>query len=60
MYLKLKKHAEAVADCNKAIEFNDNYAKAYLRRGEARMELGEYEEASRDFNITHQLDPSKI
>jgi len=57
VYLKLKKYTEALADCNKSIELNENYAKAYLRRGEARMELGEYEEASRDFNRTHQLDP---
>jgi len=57
-YLKLKKYAEAVGDCNKAIELNDGYAKAYLRRGEAKMEMGEYDEAVRDFNRTDQLDPT--
>ena len=57
VYLKLKKNAEALADCNKSIELDDNYAKAFLRRGEARMELGEYEDATRDFNRCHQLDP---
>ncbi len=57
-YLKLKKHTEALTDCNKAIQLNDNYAKAYLRRGEARMELGDYEDATRDFNRADQLDPS--
>lgn len=56
--LKLKRHKEAISDCDKAIEINDGYAKAYLRRGEIRMEIGEYEEASRDFNKAHQLDPS--
>jgi len=56
-YLKLKQFAEAVADCNKALQLNDGYAKAYLRRGEAKMEMGEYDEAIRDFNRTDQLDP---
>jgi len=56
-YLKLKKYDEAVSDCNKAIELNDGYAKAYLRRGEARMGLEDYEEALRDFNRCDQLDP---
>lgn len=56
-YLKLKKYTESLADCNKAIALNDSYAKAYLRRGEARMELGDYEDATRDFNRADQLDP---
>lgn len=55
---KLKKLKEAVADCDKAIEINDGYAKAYLRRGDIKMELEEYEDASRDFNKAHQLDPN--
>jgi len=58
-YMKLKKFTEALADCNKAIALNENYAKAYLRRGEVRMELDDYEEATRDFNRADQLDPSK-
>jgi DnaJ family protein C protein 7 len=56
-YMKLKKFTEALADCNKAIELNDDYAKAYLRRGEVRMELGDYDDATRDFNRCDQLDP---
>jgi DnaJ family protein C protein 7 len=55
---KLKKHREAISDCDKAIDINDGYAKAYLRRGDIKMEIGEYEEASRDFNKAHQLDPN--
>jgi len=58
-YMKLKKFTEALADCNKAIALNENYAKAYLRRGEVRMELDDYEDATRDFNRADQLDPSK-
>jgi len=57
-YHKQKKNKEAIADCDKALEINDGYAKVYLRRGDIRMEMGEYEEASRDFNKAHQLDPN--
>jgi len=56
--MKLKEFKDALGDCNKAIELNPNYAKAFLRRGEIRMELGEYEEAKQDFNQAHQLDPN--
>jgi len=56
--MKIKEHKDALADCNKAIELNANYAKAFLRRGEIRMELGEYDEAKQDFNQAHQLDPN--
>jgi len=39
---KWKKYKEALEDCNKAIEYNEKYAKAYLKRGEIKMELEEY------------------
>ncbi len=57
-YMKAKKFQEALSDCNKAIELNEEYAKAYLRRGEIKMELGDYDGATRDFQQAHQLDPS--
>jgi len=57
-YHKQKKNKEAVADCDKALEINDGYAKVYLRRGDIKMEMGEYDEATRDFNKAHQLDPN--
>jgi DnaJ family protein C protein 7 len=40
-YLKQKKDPEALADCNKSIELNDHYYKSYLRRAEAKMNMGE-------------------
>jgi len=40
--MKMKKYKEALDDCNKAIDYNEKYAKAYLKRGEIRMELEEY------------------
>jgi DnaJ family protein C protein 7 len=57
-YVKLKKFKEALADCNKAIELNSNYAKAYLRRGDIKMELQDFEGATRDYNQANELDPS--
>jgi len=42
VYMKMKKYKEALEDCNKAIEYNEKYAKAYLKRGEIKMELEEY------------------
>jgi len=56
--LKMKKHREAIADCNKAIELNETYAKAFIKRAEIRMELEEYLEAGNDFKQAKQLDPS--
>lgn len=55
-YIKLKKTAEALADFNKAIEFNHKYAKAYFRRAEIKMEQEEYEDALRDFQQVKQLE----
>lgn len=43
--LKLNKFAEAEVDCSKAISLDYTYAKAYYRRGMARMELKMYTEA---------------
>jgi len=57
-YMKAKKFQDALSDCNKAIELNDQYAKAYLRRGEIKMELGDYDGATIDFQQANQLDPS--
>jgi len=56
--MKMKKHREAIADCNKAIELNETYAKAFIKRAEIRMELEEYLEAGNDFKQAKQLDPS--
>ena len=39
-YMKMKKYEQAVDDCSTSIELNDKYYKAYLRRADARKELG--------------------
>ena len=36
-YQRLSKNAEAIADLTKAIEMNEDYMKAFLKRGELHM-----------------------
>jgi DnaJ family protein C protein 7 len=56
--LKSKKPKEALEDCNLAIQLNEYYAKAFLRKGEILMQLEKYDEAKQEFTQAHQLDPS--
>lgn len=48
---------EALNDLNKAIDINEEYTKAYLKRAEIQMKLQMYEEAVRDYERVKQLDP---
>lgn len=57
-FARLLKNAEAIADLSKAIDLNEDYMKAYLKRGELNMMLKNFEEAGRDFERVRQLDPS--
>lgn len=52
----MKKWKESVEDCNKAIELDDNYIKAILRRAASLMELEEFEDAVRDYEKAHRMD----
>lgn len=56
--LKLSQNREALEDLNRAIELNEDYVKAYLKRGELNLSLENFEEAVRDFERVKQLDPS--
>ena len=47
----------AIADFDKAIELNNDYAEAYNNRGLAKHEFGEHEAALADFDIAIQLKP---
>lgn len=42
---KLKEHKKAIGDFDKSIEINDKYFKSYLRRGDSKVELGDYDGA---------------
>lgn len=59
VYQKLGQIQEAIADLNRAIELNEDYSKAYNKRGDLYMLKEEYEEAARDFERAKTLDPSK-
>jgi DnaJ family protein C protein 7 len=58
VYMKMKKLKEAVADCTKAIELNETYAKAYVKRADIRVLLEEFEDAMKDLKQAKQIDPS--
>ncbi len=55
---KMKKWKESIEDCTKAIELDENYLKAILRRASSYMEMEEYEEAVRDYERAHKADRS--
>lgn len=45
VYSKNKEYSKAVEDFDRSIELNDKYFKAYLRRGDVRMEQGDFDGA---------------
>ncbi len=47
--MKLNQTQEAIKDLDKAIEINDMYLKAYVKRAELKMSLELYNEALQDF-----------
>ena len=53
---KLNKLQESVDDCTKALELDENYTKALLRRAKSLMDLENYEEAVRDYEKAHRMD----
>jgi len=57
---KMKKEEEALNSLNKCLELNEDYAKAYIKRGEVNQSLGYHEDAVRDYHRANELDPSKI
>jgi DnaJ family protein C protein 7 len=57
-HIKTKNYTAAKSDLDKSIDLNPNYAKAYSRRGDVKMELGDPEGARSDFQQAHSLDPN--
>merc|ERR1712110_218097 len=53
---KLKRTAESIADCDKALELDPSYTKALLRRAKSYMETEQYNEAVRDYEKVHKAD----
>lgn len=57
-YLKLTKNEEAYNDCSKCIELDESYSKAYIRRAQAGLAIGDLEHletAVRDFQKAKTL-----
>jgi DnaJ homolog subfamily C member 7 len=57
-YQKINNNMEALKDINKSISLNENYIKAYMRRGNIYMALKMYEEAKYDFQKVKDAEPS--
>jgi len=54
-YIKLRKYTQALEDCNNVIKLDASLEPAYLRKGLACFELGEYETAKRAFETGKRL-----
>lgn len=59
VYSKMNKNEDAQNDFTKSIELNPQYFKAYLRRGDARNQIGDFEGAEADYRKVAELEPSQ-
>ncbi|NP_001084525.1 RNA polymerase II-associated protein 3 [Xenopus laevis] len=59
-FFRLKKFAVAESDCNLAIALNRDYAKAYARRGAARLALKNLQGAKEDYEKVLELDANNF
>ena len=55
---KLSRKDEAIKSLGLALKYNPKYAKAYVKRGEIRLTMEDYNEALRDFTSARDHDPS--
>lgn len=56
---KLNQTKQAAEACTAALELDENYIKALLRRAKCYTELGEYEDAVKDYERLYKIDKSK-
>lgn len=56
---RLAKIREAVEDCTAALDLDDVYLKALLRRASCYMDLGEFDDAVRDYEKVCKLNKSR-
>ncbi|KAL4715100.1 hypothetical protein ACJJTC_012147 [Scirpophaga incertulas] len=56
---KLNQVKEAAEACTAALALDENYVKALLRRAKCYTELGEFEEAVKDYERLYKIDKSK-
>lgn len=57
-YLKVNEHLEAKSSATAAIEIDPSNEKAYFRRGQALINLGDAEIAVHDFKKVLELEPN--
>jgi DnaJ family protein C protein 7 len=53
---KLKKLKESIQDCTSALELDEKYFKAVLRRAKSYMDLEMFDEAVRDYELANKMD----
>lgn len=58
--IEMKKFAEAIGDCSKAIQLDKKYLKAYFRRAECYSNLKNYDNAIADYIKVLELDSNYI
>ncbi|CAH0698431.1 unnamed protein product [Spodoptera exigua] len=56
--MKLKKYKQAIKDCTKAIELDENYVKAYIRRAQSYEATEKLDESLADYKKILEYDPS--
>ncbi|XP_030765296.1 dnaJ homolog subfamily C member 7 [Sitophilus oryzae] len=56
---RLTKPKDAIKDCTAALNLDDTYLKALLRRAKCYMDIGEYEDAVRDYEKACKMDKSR-
>lgn len=56
--MKMNNIDACIDDCSKAIELDDGYLKAYLRRAKCFMEKENFEAAVKDYSQAYKLDKS--
>lgn len=56
---KLGKRKEAIEDCTIAIDLDDKYLKAYMKRAQLYKDEEEYEESLRDYKKVYQMERTR-
>lgn len=56
---QLGKLKEALGDCDRAIELDETYIKAYLRRAKINMDLEQFEDAVRDYEKVNKMEKNR-
>ncbi|ENN78715.1 dnaJ homolog subfamily C member 7 [Dendroctonus ponderosae] len=56
---RLTKIKDAILDCSSALRLDDTYLKALLRRAKCYMDIGEFEDAVKDYEKALKMDKSR-